>query len=592
MTANLLPSATGELEFKGIGVSPGTALGPAFLLAAEDETVVEREITAAEVPRELQRFAEALAATREQIRDVQQRVRETLGAESATIFEAHLLVLEDRGFLDEVARSVQATRRNIEAVVRDVATRYAQTLENLGDDYLRERAVDLRDIGRRMMRNLTGHSGRTLASLTEPSVLVARDLTPSETAGLNKNKVLAFVTDLGSPTSHTAIMARALGIPAIVGMHDVSVRLNAGDPVLVDGYQGLLYLRPTRPRRVRYERRTLARRTIQSRLAVLRDQPAMTQDGYSLILSGNIGLPGDVDAVLANGATGIGLFRTEYLYLNKLPTEEEQAAAYAEVARRVAPAAAIIRTMDIGGDKFLSHLKMPQQVNPFMGWRAIRFCLAQPEIFKTQLRAILRASVHRNIKIMYPMVSNVKEVVAANLLLAEAQAELAQHGVPFDPDIEVGVMIEVPSAALTADLIAPHIKFFSLGTNDLVQYTLAVDRVNELVAGLYEPTNPAIIKLIKHTVDVGHEHGLWIGLCGEMGGNPLLAPLLIGLGVDEFSVNPPAVPLVKDAIRSVRFAQAEELAQAALRSGSAGEIMDACRRLCGQTAPEILELME
>ena len=393
MTANLLPSATGELEFKGIGVSPGTALGPAFLLAAEDETVVEREITAAEVPRELQRFAEALAATREQIRDVQQRVRETLGAESATIFEAHLLVLEDRGFLDEVARSVQATRRNIEAVVRDVATRYAQTLENLGDDYLRERAVDLRDIGRRMMRNLTGHSGRTLASLTEPSVLVARDLTPSETAGLNKNKVLAFVTDLGSPTSHTAIMARALGIPAIVGMHDVSVRLNAGDPVLVDGYQGLLYLRPTRPRRVRYERRTLARRTIQSRLAVLRDQPAMTQDGYSLILSGNIGLPGDVDAVLANGATGIGLFRTEYLYLNKLPTEEEQAAAYAEVARRVAPAAAIIRTMDIGGDKFLSHLKMPQQVNPFMGWRAIRFCLAQPEIFKTQLRAILRASV-------------------------------------------------------------------------------------------------------------------------------------------------------------------------------------------------------
>ena len=443
-----------------------------------------------------------------------------------------------------------------------------------------------------MMRNLTGHSGRTLASLTEPSVLVARDLTPSETAGLNKNKVLAFVTDLGSPTSHTAIMARALGIPAIVGMHDVSVRLNAGDPVLVDGYQGLLYLRPTRPRRVRYERRTLARRTIQSRLAVLRDQPAMTQDGYSLILSGNIGLPGDVDAVLANGATGIGLFRTEYLYLNKLPTEEEQAAAYAEVARRVAPAAAIIRTMDIGGDKFLSHLKMPQQVNPFMGWRAIRFCLAQPEIFKTQLRAILRASVHRNIKIMYPMVSNVKEVVAANLLLAEAQAELAQQGVPFDPEIEVGVMIEVPSAALTADLIAPHIKFFSLGTNDLVQYTLAVDRVNELVAGLYEPTNPAIIKLIKHTVDVGHEHGLWIGLCGEMGGNPLLAPLLIGLGVDEFSVNPPAVPLVKDAIRSVRFAQAEELAQAALRSGSAGEIMDACRRLCGQTAPEILELME
>ena len=585
------PSAD-ELELKGVGVSPGAATGPVFLLATEDETVVEREIGAADVPRELQRFAEALAATREQIRDVQQRVRETIGVESATIFEAHLLVLEDRGFLDEITRTVQTTQRNIEAVVRDVAARYAQSLATLNDDYLRERAVDVRDIGRRIMRNLTGHSGNTLAHLAEPCIVVAHDLAPSETAGLNKNMVLAFVTDLGSPTSHTAIMARALGIPAVVGMHDVSLRIAAGDPVLVDGSQGLLYLRPTRPRLARYERRDQSRRTIQSRLAVLRDQPAMTRDGYGLILSGNIGLPGDVDALLANGATGVGLFRTEYLYLNKLPGEDEQTAVYAEVARRVAPAAVIIRTMDIGGDKFLSHLKMPQQVNPFMGWRAIRFCLAQPDIFKTQLRAILRASAHGNIKIMYPMVSNVKEVVAANRLLAEAQAELAQRGTPFDPNIEVGVMIEVPAAALTANLIAPHVKFFSLGTNDLVQYTLAVDRVNELVAGLYEPTNPAIIKLIRHTVEIGHEHGIWTGVCGEMGGNPLLAPLLIGLGVDEFSVNPPAVPLVKDVIRSVRFAQAEELAQAALRSVSAEEIMEACRRLCGQTAPEILELLD
>ncbi len=581
-----------ELEFKGVGVSPGIVNGPAFVLAPEEDAVVVRDITAADVPRELQRFEQALVATRLQIRELQHRMTESMGKESAEIFEAHLLMLEDRAIYDEIVRMLGTDLKNIEFVLHEVTNRYAQALRNLEDEYLSERAVDVRDIARRLLHNLAGRSSSALADLAEPCIIIAHDLSPTETAGLNKQKVLGFATDLGSPTSHTAIMARALGIPAVVGMHDITLRVAAGDPLLVDGQHGLVFVQPAAERIERYARKRKAQAAIRSRLGELRDQPAMTRDGYHIPLAANIELPADADVAVANGADGVGLFRTEFLFLKNVPTEDEQAEAYLQVARRLAPATVIIRTMDIGGDKFMSHLKMPQQVNPFMGWRAIRFCLAQPEFFKVQLRAILRASTLKNIKIMYPMISNVKEVIEANRLLTEAKNELAARGEEFDQDIEVGVMIEIPSAALTADLIAPHVRFFSIGTNDLVQYTLAVDRVNELVSSLYEPTHPAIIKLIKHTVDVGHEHGLWTGVCGEMAGNPLLVPLLVGLGVDELSVNAPGVPLVKDVIRSLRFAQAEELGQAALRSGSAEEVLENCRQLVGKIAPEILELVE
>ncbi|MFH0878456.1 MAG: phosphoenolpyruvate--protein phosphotransferase, partial [Lentisphaerota bacterium] len=326
----------------------------------------------------------------------------------------------------------------------------------------------------------------------------------------------------------------------------------------------------------------------------LRDQPAITRDGYHVLLSANIELPSDVDNVIANGAHGVGLFRSEYLYLAQdgLPSEDEQLKAYEEVARRLYPAPVIIRTLDLGGDKFLSHLKTPQELNPFMGWRAIRFCLAQPDIFKTQLRAILRASCVGNVKIMYPMISNVDEVVRANAFLDQSKHELRKKGLPFDEGIEVGIMVEVPSAALTAHLIAPHVSFFSLGTNDLVQYTLAVDRVNERIAYLYEPTHPAIMRLIKQTIDVGHEHDVWTGICGEMAGNPLMAPLLVGLGMDELSVSPTVAPLVKNVIRSIKYSQAEDLAKAALVSESATEVLRLCRKLVEETAPEILELVE
>ena len=583
-----------EIELKGIGGSPGVAVGPVLLVTTEEERLVERAINDEDIPREITRFEEALIATRHQVREIQQKVSSAIGQESASIFDAHLLVVDDRSFVEEVIRGLSAQHKNVEAVLTSVADRYAQALSAIEDDYLRERAADVRDVTRRVLRNLSGRSSALLAQLDKAYIVVSNDLAPSDTATLNKEKVMGFGTDLGSPTSHTAIMARALAIPAVVGLHDVSVRVSTGDTVLIDGTKGLFVIHPTRERLEHYGKVQEIRQSMETKLKELRDQPAVTKDGYQVTLSANIELPNDVDAVIENGAVGVGLFRTEYLYLSmkqEVPSEDDQYNAYAEVARRVGNAPAIIRTLDLGGDKFLSHLKIPEELNPFMGWRAIRFCLAQPDIFKTQLRAILRASTYENIKLMYPMVSNVDEVLRANAFLEEAKNELRQRGQPFNDDLEVGVMIEVPSAAITANLIAPHVDFFSLGTNDLVQYTLAVDRVNERVAYLYEPTHPAIIRLIKSTIDVGHEHGIWVGICGEMAANPLMAPLLMGLGIDEFSMSPPSVPLVKASIRSLRFHEAEELAKLVLASESAPKVIELCRKLIEQISPEILELV-
>jgi phosphotransferase system enzyme I (PtsI) len=589
-----MADARKELVVKGIGVSPGVATGPAFLLTTDDVRVVERDISEDEIPREISRFEESLIATRRQIHEIQQRVGRMLDRESASIFDAHLLVVDDRAFVEEVIRSLRSMRKNVESVLRAVADRYVQALAGMEDDYLRERAADVRDVARRILHNLAGESRSSLAELDHRCVVVARDLSPSDTASMDREKVIAFVTDLGSPTSHTAIMARALEIPAAVGLHDASVRVSAGDPVLVDGAKGLLIVHPSDATLERYGRRERDLETIRGRLAELRDQPAQTLDGYNLSVAANIELPHDVDAVLRHGAEGIGLFRSEFLFLSRehAPQEAEQAAAYREVAERLAPQTVIVRTLDLGGDKFTSALKIPSEMNPFMGWRAIRFCLAQPEVFLTQLRAILRASAGRNVKIMYPMISNVDELVHANRILDQAKSELRREKAPFDEDIEVGCMIEVPSAALTANLLAPHVKFFSIGTNDLIQYTLAVDRVNERIAYLYEPTHPAILRLIQHTIDVSHESGIWTGICGEVAGDPILVPLLMGMGIDELSVSPNQVPAVKAVVRRLRYHQAEDLAREALGRRSHVEIQDLCRSVVAEAAPEILALTE
>ena len=582
-----------EIVIKGIGVSPGVVIGTAFLLTTEEIRSVERTIEEDEIPRELARFEEALIATRRQIREIQSRVERALDQKNASIFDAHLLVVDDRSFVEEVIRGLSARRRNVEVVLQTVAERYAETLGKLDDEYLRERAADVRDVTRRILFNLSGRSVNQLGDLKEPCIVVGADLAPSDTAVMNRDKVIGFATDLGSVTSHTAIMARALEIPAVVGLHDASVRISHGDRLLVDGAAGLLIVHPAPDTLERYGQIARVRETIRAKLELLRDQPAQTPDGYEVMLSANIELPHDVDAALRHGANGIGLFRTEFLFLSRshLPDEMEQARAYEEVARRMAPAPVIIRTMDIGGDKFVSALKMPKELNPFMGWRAIRFCLAQPDVFLTQLRAILRATVHPNVKIMYPMISNVDEVIHAGRILDQAKLELRREGIPFNEDVEVGIMIEVPSAALTAHLLAPRVKFFSIGTNDLIQYTLAVDRVNERITYLYEPTHPAILRLIKRTIDAGHEAGIWTGVCGEMAGNPVLAPLLMGLGADELSCSPNLVPMVKGVLRAVHYHQAERLAAEALASSSGAEILDLCLKLTKEMAPEIVSVL-
>ena len=568
-------------------------VGPVFLVSREEFAVAERDIPEAEVPAEIARFEDAVIQTRRQIRQIQDGLRRAIGASHANILDVHMMVLDDRTFAEEILQGIEGRRKNAEAMVRGVTQKYASVLSTVEDEYLRERVADVKDVAKRLLHNLAGTHGSLSEGLKSKSLVVAADLAPSETAVLRRELVLGFATFMGSPASHTAIMARALKIPAVVGLGDVGASISAGDEVLIDGNKGLLIVNPSAARMERYGRVLEARESIRTGLVHLKDQPAETRDGHRIMLSANIELVPEVAEVLRQGAEGVGLFRSEYLYLSRrdLPSEDEQAAAYGEVAQRLAPAPVIIRTIDLGGDKFAPHLMMAE-VNPFMGFRAIRFCLAQPEIFRAQLRAILRASVHGNVKLMYPMVTDVSEVQKANELLEQAKVELRSQGTPFDEGLEVGAMIETPSAALTSDVIAQHVRFFSLGTNDLVQYTLAVDRVNDRVAHLYQPTHPAVLRLIDRTIRAGHERGLWVGVCGEMAGNPVLAPLLVGLGADELSMAPGLVPMVKDAVRSVHHAEVKELARMAMEASSGVEVLTHCRELTRRAAPEILELVE
>ncbi len=578
---------------RGIGVSPGVVTGVAYLLQSEIGAVVKRSISENDIPMEISRLEEALLTTREQLRIIQAEIGEVLDNKSASIFDAHMLVVDDRSFIEEIIKGVEKERKNVEWVLHNACQDYAKVLSRIKDDYLRERASDIKDVTRRILRNLSGERLNSVTELTEPSIVVAHDIAPSETALMQKDVVIGFATDVGSPSSHTAIMARALEIPAVVGLTEVSKRVSHGDRILIDGQQGILIIHPTAEQLERYGSVAEKQKLIRSGLRKFRDQPAETKDGYPIVLSANIEFPKDVKNAKKYGANGVGLFRTEFLYLtgHGLPDEEEQAAVYTKTAKSLHPSPLIIRTIDIGGDKFVSKYETTPEINPFLGWRGIRFCLAQEDVFLKQLRAILRASRYDNVKIMYPMVSNTQEVIQANALLERAKSELRENGVEFNNEIEVGVMIEVPSAAITSDLIAPHVKFFSIGTNDLVQYTMAVDRVNEKVSHLYEPTHPAIIKLIKSSADTAAKENIWIGICGEMAGNPLWTPLLIGLGINELSVNPTAIPEIKDVICSLDMDVARELAAAALQCKTAAGINELCREVIQKIAPDISKLI-
>ena len=580
-----------EKRFSGIPAAPGIAHFPAFLRHEVDEEIISHPIDDADVEREIIRFEDALIATRVELLEIQQRIVAAIGSEDASIFDAHLLVVEDRTLIDEVLRMLERERLNVDYVFQQVAQKYCATLEAIDDPYLRERVVDIQDVTRRVIRNLLGKAPHNPAAHDHQHIVVAHNLTPSDTAQLNRDLVCGFVTEIGSKTSHTAIMARSLEIPAIVGMQGICQNIQLGDDILIDGYNGLLILNPSMETLIEYGRIEQQKEEVVERLQLIRETESTTRDGKHIILSANVDLPDDLADIKASGAEGIGLYRTEFLYLNRdtCPDEEEQYGHYLRAAEESLPHSVIIRTLDIGGDKSSTSLLFEEEANPFLGCRAIRFCLENLDIFKIQLRAILRASTVGNIRIMYPMISGLQELRRANAVLEDCKNELAAAGIPFQADIEVGIMIEIPSAVLVADHLAREVKFFSIGTNDLIQYTIAVDRLNDRIAHLYNPTHPSILRMIKMTVDAARAQNIWVGVCGEMAADILLTPILIGLGLEELSATGALVPRVKKAVQSLDSSSCRDLVNTALTMDDSHAILEMSIAMARQNYGDLLD---
>jgi len=559
---------------KGIPASPGIVAGKAFLFDIRQLIVTEKDIKQDAVPSEITRFEEALIKTRSEILTIQKKISREMGAQHAEIFNAHLLVLEDRTLIEEIIEGLKKELKCVEYIFSKVIGKYIKVFSNMNDGYLKERTSDIEDVGKRILKNLIGAQEKTLSDLKEQVIVVAYDLSPSDTANMHKKNVIGFVTDIGGRTSHTAIMAKSLEIPAVVGLEKATVRIKTGDTLIVDGTEGIVIINPDKSVLKKYETKQQKFAEFGKILLDFKDTLAATIDGHRVEISANIELPDEVDSVIAHGAEGIGLYRTEFLYMNRndIPDEEEQFEAYKKVAAKLSKSPVIIRTLDLGGDKFLSQLKFPHEMNPFLGWRAIRFCLARPEIFKAQLRAMLRASVFGNVKIMFPMISGLGELRQAIKVLEEAKQELKNKKMNFNHDIEVGAMIEIPSAALTCDLLAKEVDFFSIGTNDLIQYSLAVDRANEKIAYLYRPTHPAVLRLIKNIIDSGHKENIWVGMCGEMAAESGFVLILLGLGLDEFSMSPLTIPEMKYVVSNVKFEDARKIAEEALSLPTGEEI--------------------
>jgi phosphotransferase system enzyme I (PtsI) len=575
---------------KGIAASPGLAVGPARVLPATDLDVARRTLAPDEVEAELARFARGLAAAQGELEELARQATALEERETASILEVQKLLLADPSVLAETTRAIEDERVNAEFAFQRLFGRLASTFESAKSEGFRDRAVDFKDVARRVLRRLTGRQARMLESLESPCVIVAHELEPSQTIHFHKGKVLAVATDVGGRTSHSALLARSHGIPAVVGLRTVTKEIADGDLVVVDGFSGAVWPRPSERRAAKFRRRIRVIEAHGKDLEGLKDLPATTPDGRTVELSANLEIPEEIAHVLASGASGVGLYRTEFFYLGRahLPSEQEQVEAYTDVASRLLPRTVIIRTMDLGGDKVASYLDTEPEANPFLGWRGIRFALHHPEVFRTQLRAIFRASVSGNVKLMFPMVTTYDELDQALALCDRVKKELEAEGHAFDAGLEIGMMVETPSAVWSADLMAERVSFFSIGSNDLIQYTLAMDRGNEKIAYLYEPLDPSVLRSVRATVTAAHAAGRWVGVCGEMAGDPRIAILLLGMDVDEFSVSPFDLPRVKAAVRAVPHAVARGLAGKALTLPTAGAIRALLARELDPMLPPVL----
>ena len=582
-------SSNSERRFQGVGVSQGIAIAHAYVRGDVFIEPDKYSIDSSQKNEEIQRLKNALDETKKQIQNLKEQVRLASGEnKEEAIFDAHLLVLEDHEVLDKVKNIILNDGLNVEYAFYDIMGRYIRELKKINDRYLRERVVDIEDVMKRVLVNLSSVE-KAEQSATHDHILVIKELTPSDTAQIDHSLVKGFATEVGSYTSHAAIIARSLGLPAVVGIRGLSHQLHTGNTILIDGYEGLVILDPSAETLSNYKHLKKEKNKVVQKLQEARFEDPVTKDGRTITLSANIEFAYEALHAKENGAQGVGLFRTEFFYLNSkgLPDEDTQEQIYSKVSDNLAPDTLIIRTVDIGGDKIPSE-DNEIELNPFLGWRGIRISLDRPEMFKTQLRAILRSAHSSSIGIMFPMISTIYELRYAKQLLEEVECDLDNEGIPYGKPREVGAMIEVPSAALLSSKLAKEVDFFSVGTNDLVQYTLAVDRINENVSDLYQPANPAVIKLLDQTVRSGHDEGIWVGVCGEMASDLLLTPLLLGLGFDEFSVGSPQVPAIKYALRKLNYRECKEMAKEAIKCGDEEAVLNLCRGIANTTYPEII----
>ena len=561
------------LQLKGIAASQGISFAKAYVFVEPDLTV--KEVKIEDVEAEVKRFEDAIEASKKELTIIKENALASLGADKAAVFEAHLLILDDPEFMGTVKTDIESKVINAEYAFKETSDMFISMFEAMDNEYMKERAADIRDVSKRILAHLLGVDLPNPSLIDEEVIVIAEDLTPSDTAQLNKKYVKGFATNIGGRTSHSAIMARSLEIPAVVGTSSITEDVKNGDILILDGLDGVVLVNPDEATTAEYKEKHAKFEAQKAEWAKLVTEKSVTKDGHEVILAANIGTPADLEGVKNNGGEAVGLYRTEFLYMGRdqLPTEDEQFEAYKAVLEGMGDKPVVVRTLDIGGDKELPYLDLPKEMNPFLGFRAIRLCLEEKDLFRTQLRALLRASVYGKLCVMFPMIATVQEFRAAKALFLEEKEKLVAEGIAVSNDIELGIMVEIPSTAVIADIFAKEVDFFSIGTNDLIQYTMAADRMSEKVSYLYQPYNPAILRLVKNVIEASHKEGKWTGMCGEMAGDSLAIPLLLGMGLDEFSMSATSILQARSQIKNLTLGEMKELVEKAVMCATTEEVL-------------------